>query len=136
MLSITVVTLIIIAFFTCPESNKDYSNKSFITKAESIAEKKEEYIMEDYSLPYVETDCQDCLNFAINDCSDIDASCLELPDCVDWFVCSGWCESDGLGSDCYEECDNAFIDSVTLNTNLKICACNSCALECHTLCGE
>lgn len=138
MLSITVITLIIIAFFTCPEFNKDYSNKSFIAEAnlKSIPERKEEYIIEDYSPPYVETDCQDCLNFAISDCSEIDASCLELSDCVDWLVCVGLCEADNSNSGCYKECDDVYVDSAALSVSLKSCACNSCSSECHDLCGE
>jgi len=140
MMSIAVITLIVVAFFTCPESNKDYSNKSFVAaKPEEkslIREEKEEYIIEDYSPLYVETECQDCLNFAVSNCSEIDASCLEKPDCVDWFVCAGWCEADGSDSDCYEECDEAFVDSDTLNVNLKTCACASCSSECHDLCGN
>jgi hypothetical protein len=137
MLTLTVICLTVIAFFTSPEHSKDYSNKAYISDVNkpSLVEEKEEYF-EDYIHEYVETECQDCLNFAMNDCMEVDAFCLENSDCVNWFSCVGWCEADESENDCYKECDEAYVDSYDLNSTVKLCACLNCSKECKNLCGR
>ena len=141
----TVVTLIIIAFFTSPETNLDYSNlehvvgtePKIILQLDSIDEEFEEYPVEDYvEDTYVDTECQDCLRSVETDsCMEVHSDCLDLPDCADWLACVGWCEAYEGEDDCYNQCDEHFIDNEMVEIDFRICACETCGMECRTLCG-
>lgn len=136
-MSTTIVTLIIIAFFTSPESGLDYSNLEHIARNEPAMEEgfqKEEYIIEDYETKlYEENDCQDCLHSAEDFCADINAECA-TGECSEWLDCIGWGDAYEGEADCYDECDEKFVKSDNANIELRICACNHCALKCKHMC--
>lgn len=135
---ITITTLIIIAFFTSPESGRDYSNLEHVARAEQVVEvveEKEEYIVEDYADGlYEENDCQDCLRSAATDeCFEFE-ECVTTSECSDWIDCVGWCDAYNNGSDCYENCDRMYVKSKKTNSELNNCVCNRCSLKCRRLC--
>jgi len=103
----------------------------------STNEEFEEYPFEDYiDYSYVETECQDCLISAEADgCLEEHVECLELPDCIDWLACVGWCDALEADDDCYDMCDSGFIDLRVVETDLRTCACDMCGMYCRTLCG-
>lgn len=102
-----------------------------------IEDELEEYPVEDYfDGTYIETECQDCLASTMTDgCLEVHSDCLDQPDCIDWLSCVGWCEAYEGDDDCYQRCDNAFIDNKKVQIDLKLCACEMCSINCRVLCG-
>lgn len=102
-----------------------------------IEDEFEEYPVEDYfDGTYVETECQDCLESATSDgCLEVHSDCLEQPDCIDWLSCVGWCEAYEGDDDCYDQCNNAFVDNDKVENKLRSCACEMCSINCRVLCG-
>jgi hypothetical protein len=102
-----------------------------------VEDEFEEYPIEDYfEGTYVDTECQDCLASAAYDgCLEVHTDCLDLPDCYGWLICVGWCDAYEADDDCYSQCNDAFIGDDQIESDLRTCTCNMCALRCRILCG-
>lgn len=132
---ITITTLIIIAFFTSPELNKDYSSLEHIARTECAGEiQKEEYVVEDYQEGlYDESDCQMCLRDSMDDCIEVGDECVNTSECNDWVDCAGWCDETTTPA-CLDGCDADFVKSNKTNSDLKRCVCDHCSLKCQHAC--
>lgn len=102
-----------------------------------LEEEFEEYPVEDYfEETYVDTECQNCLASAEYDgCLEVHTDCLDLPDCSGWLACVGWCDAYEADDDCYSQCNDAFIGDDKVESDLRACTCDMCALRCRVLCG-
>jgi hypothetical protein len=79
-------------------------------------------------------DCRECFVSTVESCVEVDSSCLESEECVQWINCVDVCQQKKAEEECYTSCDDRYVESEEVNRDLKFCVCEMCWLVCESAC--